>query len=211
MLFSVLIAWSLVILVHEAAHWVAARMAGVLVEQVGVFVDGFGRHLLRVRVAGTAWVLGWLPVGGYTRIAGIDVPPGSSVAESTPGLFAGRTLLQRLTILLCAPAVSVLFSIGAAWLANATSSTAFWATCAVLSAYVSFSSLLPIGRSDGGRALTQWCRHWYLTRAEQRVLAFVLMAGLLAAAWCAWPVVRALVHLSYFRACAGDQFAADAH
>jgi regulator of sigma E protease len=57
----------LVIFVHEAGHFLAARWCGV---RVLVFSLGFGPPLLRVVRKGTAYQLGVVPIGGFVTMAG---------------------------------------------------------------------------------------------------------------------------------------------
>jgi regulator of sigma E protease len=57
------------IFIHEAGHYLAARFAGVRVE---VFSLGFGPRLLGFVWGGTDYRLSAVPVGGYVRVAGED-------------------------------------------------------------------------------------------------------------------------------------------
>ena len=59
----------LVILVHEAGHFLAAKWAGVYAPR---FAIGWGPALLRWRRGETEYVLAALPVGGYVRMASRD-------------------------------------------------------------------------------------------------------------------------------------------
>lgn len=62
-----LIAIGLVVFVHEAGHYLAARLSGI---EVQVFSIGFGPVILRrVDRRGTEWRLSMLPIGGYVRFA----------------------------------------------------------------------------------------------------------------------------------------------
>ena len=57
----------LVIFVHEAGHFIAARLCGVRVE---VFSLGFGPRLFGWRRGSTYYQIALLPLGGYCKMAG---------------------------------------------------------------------------------------------------------------------------------------------
>jgi regulator of sigma E protease len=58
--------FGLVVLVHEAGHFAAAKFIGVYAPRFSI---GFGRPLWRRRRGETEYVIGWLPIGGYVRMA----------------------------------------------------------------------------------------------------------------------------------------------
>lgn len=58
---------SLVVLLHEGGHYLAARHMGI---QVLKFSIGFGRRLWSVRVGETVFAISAIPLGGYVRVAG---------------------------------------------------------------------------------------------------------------------------------------------
>lgn len=66
-LLQVVFGIGLVIFVHEAGHFIAARMCGVRVE---VFSLGFGPRLFGWRRGTTTYQVAAIPVGGYVKMAG---------------------------------------------------------------------------------------------------------------------------------------------
>ena len=69
---------TLVVVVHEMGHFLAARALGVRVDR---FSLGFGRALASWRdKSGVEWRLGWIPLGGYVRFDG-DANASSSVPD----------------------------------------------------------------------------------------------------------------------------------
>ena len=65
---ALLIVLGVVVFVHEAGHFLAARWAGV---RVDAFSIGFGPALLKwTDKYGTVWKLCCLPLGGYVSIYG---------------------------------------------------------------------------------------------------------------------------------------------
>lgn len=61
----------LLVLLHEWGHYYAARIFGIRVEKFYVFVDAWGKKLFSFRRGDTEFGLGWLPIGGYVKIAGM--------------------------------------------------------------------------------------------------------------------------------------------
>ena len=78
----------LVIFVHEAGHFIAARMCGVRVE---VFSLGFGPAILARRRGNTIYQLALIPFGGYVRMAGEGVAGGTP----KPDELGSKTVGQR--------------------------------------------------------------------------------------------------------------------
>lgn len=69
----------LVIFIHEAGHFLAARWCGVRVE---VFSLGFGPRLFGFRRGGTLYQLAVVPVGGFVAMAGEHAPDSGRVPAS---------------------------------------------------------------------------------------------------------------------------------
>ena len=67
-----LAAVGIVVFVHEAGHYLAARACGI---DVLVFSVGFGRPVIQRKDRfGTTWQIGLIPIGGYVRFAESDQP-----------------------------------------------------------------------------------------------------------------------------------------
>ena len=89
----------LLIVLHELAHLLAARVSGVRAEE---FTLGYGPPLLRTRFRGTLFSLRLLvPLGGYVKLAGMDDRVGS-------GAFGARSVWRRAAIVLAGPAANLL-------------------------------------------------------------------------------------------------------
>lgn len=111
---SVLLAFlgiGLLIFLHEAGHFMAARLAGVRVE---VFSLGFGPRLFGFVLGGTDFRLSLVPFGGYVMVAGQDPSDtryprreslhSKSVAQRTM-FWSGGVLMNLLFALLVFPLV----------------------------------------------------------------------------------------------------------
>ncbi len=100
---SVLIAilgLALLILVHEAGHFVAARAVGMAPSR---FYLGFPPALVKVTRKGTEYGIGAIPLGGYVKIPGMHRPAPSDVdvhlgqaLEDAPNLVGPVERLKRL-------------------------------------------------------------------------------------------------------------------
>lgn len=64
-----LLVFGLVVLVHELGHFLAARFVGIYAPRFSI---GFGRAIWRRRHGETEYVLAWIPLGGYVRMATRD-------------------------------------------------------------------------------------------------------------------------------------------
>lgn len=64
-----LIVLGVVVLVHEFGHFIAAKTSGVRVEEFGV---GFPPRLWKKTIGETQYFIGAIPLGGMTRIFGMD-------------------------------------------------------------------------------------------------------------------------------------------
>jgi regulator of sigma E protease len=79
--FIVLIGLSLLILGHEAGHFVTAKLFGLKVEEFGI---GFPPRMFARKKGETSYSVNWLPFGGFVKIAGEDA------AEADAALAEGE-------------------------------------------------------------------------------------------------------------------------
>lgn len=63
------LALSLLVLVHELGHYLAARLTGVRVEEFGL---GLPPKIWGKKIGQTVWSLNWLPIGGFCKLYGED-------------------------------------------------------------------------------------------------------------------------------------------
>lgn len=96
-------ALGILVFIHELGHYFAARLVGMKVE---TFSIGFGRPILKWRSNDVDWQLGWLPFGGYVKIAGMDI----SKKEKTyvepyeiPDGFFGKAPWKRIIVAIAGP------------------------------------------------------------------------------------------------------------
>jgi regulator of sigma E protease len=100
------LAFALLVVVHEAGHAVAARLSGMRVERFSV---GFGPVLARFRRGETEYALSALPLGGYVKIAGMA--PGDEVQATDPGSFSNQPAWRRFLVIAAGPAMNYLLAV----------------------------------------------------------------------------------------------------
>lgn len=93
----------IIIFLHELGHYVAARLAGVKVEEFGL---GFPPRLVKLlRFQGTDFTLNWIPFGGFARLKGMDDDDDGS------DTYAGASGWRKAGILLAGPAMNLLLAL----------------------------------------------------------------------------------------------------
>jgi regulator of sigma E protease len=101
------------VFIHELGHYLAARWRGVHVE---AFSIGFGRALgTWTDWRGTVWKLGWIPLGGYVKLHGMERPQ-DAPAEVRAQWIAGRTfheksVLSRAIVVAAGPVANFILAI----------------------------------------------------------------------------------------------------
>jgi regulator of sigma E protease len=104
----------LLVLLHEWGHYYAARVFGIRVEKFYVFVDAWGKKLFSFRKGDTEFGLGWLPIGGYVKIAGMvdeSVDKQQLAAPAKPDEFRSKPAWQRLIVMIGGVTVNALLGI----------------------------------------------------------------------------------------------------
>ncbi|MBV9734423.1 MAG: RIP metalloprotease RseP [Acidisphaera sp.] len=100
------------VFVHEAGHYLAARWRGVHVE---AFSIGFGRPLAAwTDRHGTQWKIGWLPLGGYVKMHGQERPqdvPEEVRADWVPSrTFHAKSVGSRAIVVAAGPVANFLLA-----------------------------------------------------------------------------------------------------
>ena len=67
---QLLLSLAILITLHEFGHYIAARAFKIRVEKFYLFFDPWF-SLLKKKIGDTEWGIGWLPLGGYVKIAGM--------------------------------------------------------------------------------------------------------------------------------------------
>lgn len=97
---------SFLIFIHELGHYFMARRVGMRVE---TFAIGFGRPIYSWEHDGVTWQIGWLPFGGYVKIAGTETDTDVDPYEVSDGFF-GKGPLDRIKVAFMGPFVNLAFA-----------------------------------------------------------------------------------------------------
>ena len=99
---QVILALSVLILIHEAGHFLWARIFKIRVDKFFLFFDVGGFKLFSFKIGETEYGMGWLPLGGYCKIAGMvdeSMDTESLRQEPQPWEFRSHPAWQRLLVM----------------------------------------------------------------------------------------------------------------
>lgn len=119
MIGQVLLGLSLLIILHELGHFLAARAFGIKVEKFYLFFDAWGVKLFKFNYKGCEYGVGWLPLGGYVKIAGMideSMDTEQMKGEPQPWEFRSKPAWQRLIVMLGGIIVNVIVGIVVFWM-----------------------------------------------------------------------------------------------
>lgn len=101
----VIVVLGVMVFVHEAGHFLAAKGFGV---RVLTFSLGFGKRIFGFERGGTDYRVSILPLGGYVKMAGDDP---TAVLTGDSGEFLGRPRWQRFVIILMGPMMNFVLAV----------------------------------------------------------------------------------------------------
>ena len=114
-LLQFMLAISILVLLHEGGHFFFSKLFGVRVEKFFLFFDPwFHLFQFKPRKSDTTYGVGWLPLGGYCKIAGMidesfDTDQMQKPAE--PWEFRSKPAWQRLLIMIGGVLVNFLLAL----------------------------------------------------------------------------------------------------
>lgn len=97
-----LLSLSLLIVLHELGHFIPAKLFKTRVEKFYLFFD-VKYSLFKKKIGETVYGIGWLPLGGYVKIAGMideSMDTEQMAQEPQPWEFRSKPSWQRLIIML---------------------------------------------------------------------------------------------------------------
>jgi regulator of sigma E protease len=119
MIGQVLLGLSILIVLHELGHFWAARAFGIKVEKFYLFFDAWGVKLFKFNFKGCEYGIGWLPLGGYVKIAGMideSMDKEQLKGEPQPWEFRSKPAWQRLIVMLGGIIVNVILGVFIFWM-----------------------------------------------------------------------------------------------
>jgi len=118
-LLALAIVLGVLIFVHEAGHFIAAKWAGIYVHR---FSLGLGPPIrwLTFRRGETEYSISWLPLGGYVKMASAEEDAASAMLEGGVSgapvppnrVFEAKPVWQRMIVILAGVAMNALFAWG---------------------------------------------------------------------------------------------------
>lgn len=99
-----LFVFSIIVFFHELGHFMAARRAGVKVEEFGIGIPPKAMTLGKDK-KGTVYTLNWLPIGGFVRLKGED-----ELSAKEKDSFAQKGYFARSSILLAGVTMNFIFA-----------------------------------------------------------------------------------------------------
>jgi regulator of sigma E protease len=98
--------FAVLIILHELGHFTAAKAVGMRVERFSLF---FGRTKLRWQRGETEYGVGWLPLGGFVKITGMnpaeEIPP-----EIAHRAYYRQPVWKRIVVILAGPLVNIVLA-----------------------------------------------------------------------------------------------------
>jgi regulator of sigma E protease len=126
--FAAFAGFAILIILHEAGHFAAAKAVGMRVEKFMLF---FGKPLVGFRRGETYYGVGWIPAGGFVKITGMN-PHEELDPEVEHRAYFRQKVWKRLVVIGAGPAVNlvlaflilaVLFLVRGAFESNSTVET----------------------------------------------------------------------------------------
>jgi len=115
---QLLLGLSILVILHEFGHFIAARAFGIKVEKFYLFFDAWGVSLFKFNYKGVEYGIGWLPLGGYVKIAGMideSMDTEQMAGPPQPWEFRSKPAWQRLIVMLGGITVNILLGILIFW------------------------------------------------------------------------------------------------
>jgi regulator of sigma E protease len=107
---QLILSLSILITLHEFGHYFAARLFKIRIEKFYLFFDPWFA-LLKKKIGDTEWGIGWLPLGGYVKIAGMvdeSMDKEQLAQPAKPDEFRSKPAWQRLIVMIGGVTVNVI-------------------------------------------------------------------------------------------------------
>ena len=107
-LISTIFVLGILVFVHELGHFLVAKKSGIRVER---FSLGFPPKMIGKKIGETEYMISWLPLGGYVKLAGEN--PDEITGQ--PWEFMSKPVLTRALVILAGPTMNFLLAILFFW------------------------------------------------------------------------------------------------
>lgn len=116
---QLLLGLSILIILHELGHFLAARAFGIKVEKFFLFFDAWGFKLFSFKYKDCEYGIGWLPLGGYVKISGMideSMDTEQLAGPPQPWEFRSKPAWQRLIVMLAGIVVNIILGVFIFWM-----------------------------------------------------------------------------------------------
>lgn len=107
-IFSAIVIFGILVLIHEFGHFVMAKKTGMFVKE---FAIGFGPKLISKKIGETVYSIRCVPLGGFNDIAGMDPSDGEAGERS----YYRKPILHRMVVIVAGAAMNLLLPVFLFW------------------------------------------------------------------------------------------------
>jgi regulator of sigma E protease len=104
--------FALLIILHEAGHFAAAKAVGMRVERFSLF---FGPMVVKRTVGETEYGIAVIPLGGYVKITGMNPTEEFGSPEIAARAYYKQPVWKRIVVIAAGPAVNLLIAFLLIW------------------------------------------------------------------------------------------------
>lgn len=108
-LISFIVLLGIIVFIHEAGHFCAAKICGMRVE---IFSLGFGKPLVKRTFGETEYRIAWIPLGGFVKISGmLDENLEDDSLKNEPWEFESKNFFQKSFVILAGVTMNFILAI----------------------------------------------------------------------------------------------------
>jgi regulator of sigma E protease len=104
--------FAVLIVLHEAGHFAAAKAVGMRVERFSLF---FGPMWAKHRIGETEYGIGTIPLGGYVKITGMNPNEEFDSPEIEARAYCNQAVWKRIVVIIAGPAVNFVVALLLIW------------------------------------------------------------------------------------------------
>ena len=108
------VGFAVLIILHEAGHFAAAKAVGMRVERFSLF---FGPMFVKRRIGETDYGIGTVPFGGYVKITGMSPEESFETPEIATRAYVNQPPWKRIVVIAAGPVVNLLIAFLLLWVA----------------------------------------------------------------------------------------------
>ncbi|WP_443938455.1 RIP metalloprotease RseP [Pedobacter sp. MW01-1-1] len=175
---QLLLGLSFLVILHELGHFLAARAFGIKVEKFYLFFDAWGFKLFSFKKGDVEYGVGWLPLGGYVKIAGMideSMDTEQMAQPAQPWEFRSKPAWQRLIVMLGGVIVNIIVGVIIFWMLTFKYGETFTPNSGVVNGIQAGNAATEIGLKNGDKILA--INGNKVLRFEELKSSKVLMGG----------------------------------